>query len=376
VYDPVRAHTVLFGGRDTSIGNTFSDTWYFDGRSWTTGPSGAPARSGHGMVYDADRDEVVLFGGFDVNNFPVNDAWKLKAQWTVAPDPGTKPSPRAGMAMVYDPFIQRSVMFGGLTSGGVVGDTWQFNGLIWEQPAPPTAPPARSNTGIAFDQKRRRSIVFGGDGAAGRLGDSWEYDNALPGEPPNPTWYPRTLATSPPPSASLAMAYDPIRDRVVAQLGLSGTWQLGGTAWTALGLTPAPLPRIAPSLAYATVLGRIVMFGGSTSGGTDLADTWTLGYKPIVAGEACASGVDYDHDGKIGCDDDDCWGVCTPQCPPGTTCPPNNHRCGDTICSPFEDCRSCPGDCLTLGTTACPTVCGDFLCDPSEDASSCPGDCP
>ena len=62
-----------------------------------------------------------------------------------------------------------------------------------------------------------------------------------------------------------------------------------------------------------------------------------------------------DADGVLGCSDDDCAGRC--------------GSCGDLVCDPIEDARSC-GDC-SVGNP----VCGDTFCDPPEIAT-CPGDCP
>ena len=43
----------------------FADTWEFDGASWTpvTTASSPPARSNHGMAFDAGSNQTVLFGG-------------------------------------------------------------------------------------------------------------------------------------------------------------------------------------------------------------------------------------------------------------------------------------------------------------------------
>ena len=100
--------------------------------------------------------------------------------------------------------------------------------------------------------------------------------------------------------------------------------------------------------------------------------------KPIVElenvqvsyGDTCVLGSDVDADGLVGCADPDCWGYCTPLCPPDTSCDPSAARCGDGTCGPVEDCRVCPGDC-----GACTSICGDFLCEVAETAMSCPGDC-
>jgi hypothetical protein len=130
-------------------------------------------------------------------------------------------------------------------------------------------------------------------------------------------------------------------------------------------------------MAYVSATQSVVVFGGFTASFAPSADTWSLGYQAVVQGESCGAGFDADGDGAIGCADQECWTVCTPQCAPGApmaSCPAGAPACGDSMCDAFETCRSCPGDCA-LGGAACPLVCGDSFCDPGETAVSCPGDC-
>jgi hypothetical protein len=157
---------------------------------------------------------------------------------------------------------------------------------------------------------------------------------------------------------------------------LADTWEFDGATWTELQVA-APYPgRTGHAMIYDAARGRFVAFGGYSSGSMPLEDTWTLRYVPMSAAEACTSNVDYDNDGFVGCDDDECWGVCTPGClplPMSTTCAAS-PACGDGTCTGTETCRSCPADCA-VGTTECPILCGDYLCDSSESVTSCPGDC-
>lgn len=47
--------------------------------------------------------------------------------------------------------------------------------------------------------------------------------------------------------------------------------------------------------------------------------------------------------------------------------PLQDSTCGDSRCSPPEDCNTCPQD--------CGSCCGDRHCAPPEDCRSCPADC-
>ena len=92
--DSVRNNVVLFGGYGGLALGYYSDTWGWDGESWTqlstTGPA---ARSSFSMAFDAGRGKVVLFGG----NSP----------------------------------------------GGTLGDTWEWDGAAWTQANPLASPPGR-----------------------------------------------------------------------------------------------------------------------------------------------------------------------------------------------------------------------------------------
>jgi hypothetical protein len=114
----------------------------------------------------------------------------------------------------------------------------------------------------------------------------------------------------------------------------------------------------------------VVVMGGH---GADVAlkadDQWLLRWESYAPDEACIdAAADLDGDERTGCDDLDCWAVCTPSCPPFTSCDAAAPRCGDGTCSAVETCRMCPGDC-----GACTAVCGDGWCDAGE---VCAGDCP
>lgn len=76
-YDSSRHVMVLFGGdSSTSSGNAFlNDTWEYDGQDWKQiQTSVSPPARGHGslLAYDSCRNVTILFGGNEVNTFPVS----------------------------------------------------------------------------------------------------------------------------------------------------------------------------------------------------------------------------------------------------------------------------------------------------------------
>jgi hypothetical protein len=217
-------------------------------------------------------------------------------------------------------------------------------------------------------------VLFGGIDQSTNLDDTWEYDGS--------TWVLRSIAISPLARHGAAMAYDPEDGKVVMFGGqgdydLGDVWQYDGTIWTERTTLGSPSARSGGAMTFDASRGRFVFFGGTGADYPLDNMTWTLGYTPFRPREACYSGADFDGDGRVGCTDEDCWAICTPQCPFGTpiaSCP-QAPACGDGACDPLEDCRSCPADCAA-GTASCPIICGDLHCDtPTETAATCPGDC-
>ncbi len=116
--------------------------------SWTkVNPAVSPsARWGHSMVYDDIYQRVVLFGGFDAQNRPLNDLWEYDTEnqtWTeiTAFQDGQRPSPRGGAMMAFygAEFYKRGaggdykstkrnrfVLFGGTDGKNYYNDTWVF----------------------------------------------------------------------------------------------------------------------------------------------------------------------------------------------------------------------------------------------------------
>lgn len=181
--------------------------------------------------------------------------------------------------MAYDSNRQRIVLFGGaliFNNGNNVAylaDTWEWDGATWQQPFVSTgsSPPPRAGHAMAYDPVRNRVVLFGGaDTAHGAFSDTWEWDGT--------TWIQRTPSNSPPGGAGGQMAYDPGRQRIVHFGGgmSSDIWEWTGSNWT--NSTPdagaTPEGRGSPALAFDQTRGRLVIFGGSGTTTYYLNDTW------------------------------------------------------------------------------------------------------
>lgn len=199
-------------------------------------------------------------------------AW-LPAQYTqwVAQTATTQPPYRLDHAMVYDAARQEVVLFGGRPATGAPhGDTWVWNGSTWSLRVPPASPPARSRHALAYDSVRQRVVLFGGLTNAGLAFDTHEWDGA--------TWLPRAPAASPAPRVNPGMAYDPVRQRTVLFGGaatsagtslLDDTWEWNGTAWTTFAVATRPLARQEAAMAFDPASSRIVLAAGR---GVNLGD--------------------------------------------------------------------------------------------------------
>ena len=105
-----------------------------------------------------------------------------------------------------------------------------------------------------------------------------------------------------------------------------------------VSMVPAPIGPVL-AMAYSPINRGVVRFAPGTA--TTDAFTFINGSFPA---DVC-DGADSDDDDLVGCDDPDCWGRCTPTCPPFTSCV-DGPGCGDGACDVvLEDAALCPVDC-------------------------------
>jgi hypothetical protein len=319
----------MFGG-DSSAG-LLNQTWEYDGWQWTQMPLLPTRPSARGravMTYDAGHRRVILFGGTTTSAVYDNETWAYTGTaWTLLASGGSAPPGRIGGMLTYDAVRDVVVLFGGNGASGDLDDTWELADATWTQVTPVQKPPARAFGGLVYDAANMRSVLFGGIRTpGGAAADVWTYDGA--------TWAPLATTNAPSPRSHMSVAYDAGRGTVVVFGGRNDpvlyddTWELRGTTWSPLGDVTSPSARSDAALAYDARRSQLVLFGGTDFGNLD--ETWELGYQALDTLEACDAAVDYDGDAKLGCDDDDCAGVCV--------------RCGDGVCDPVEA-AACTADC-------------------------------
>ncbi|MDQ3369346.1 MAG: hypothetical protein M3680_28300, partial [Myxococcota bacterium] len=264
VFDARRNQFVLFGGVRAGSNAFIDETWVLDGLTWTqkvvTGARPAP-RAGHVLVYDVARERTVLFGGLGPAAF--TDTWLWDGEgWQLA-TPTTSPTPRDQAAATYDPIRERVVMFGGFINGTAAADTWEWDGTTWIARAV-GGPAARGSSAMAWDLARGRVVMFGGATAQSFINDQWEWDGA--------SWAPVPAVTTLRARANHVM---------VSAFAGGGVLALGGTA---------PSANVFDELAW-------------------------LRWDGVAPEETC-DGEDRDGDGARACADADCQPLCAPLCVP------------------------------------------------------------
>ena len=237
-----------------------------------------PALSDTTMVYDAATKQVILFGGYGYGvqspaatgtstgstssangagpkSITLDQTWTWNGStWTQA-HPAKSPPALADVSLAYDASSRQVVLFGGRNAQNkVMAQTWTWNGSTWTQAHPVKSPPALADVSLAYDASSRQVVLFGGYGQSVSL--SGNLASLITGPPSRQTW----------------------------------TWN--GSTWTQAHPAKSPPARMDASMAYDASSRQVVLFGGSTYGGTFLNDTWTWNGSTWTQGSsASASGT-------------------------------------------------------------------------------------
>lgn len=236
------------------------------------------ARSGARMVFNEQTGSIILFAGLTPldssrASYGLDDTWEWSGRRWVRLLTETEPGGRGEHIMVYDSNRDQIVMFGGaarVDSDGadLRNDTWIFRDENWLQLDTPEAPEARRLAGAAFDPVRDRVVLFGGFSNTGPFRDTWEFDGT--------TW--RQISASGPEITSPTLVYDPPHNEVL-MLGvdLTGTavmHRLVDGAWERLNPTAIPPCVVQGALVYHPLSGRVIQYGGLCATGFPASTTF------------------------------------------------------------------------------------------------------
>jgi hypothetical protein len=147
-YDPRRGQIVLLGveGMAEQEGVRRTAMWTWDGTRWSSVSSrfGEPALSPMPPLTATPAGLLLMDGGIVQGNTPVTWLWQSD-RWTQGKAAPPVPQ-RVSHALAYDYRRKRVVMFGGHSgfgpgrTGEMFGDTWEWTGEAWERVHPPLHP--------------------------------------------------------------------------------------------------------------------------------------------------------------------------------------------------------------------------------------------
>jgi hypothetical protein len=221
---------VLFGGRS---GQTLrSDTWEWDGTTWTEKTVTGPDARLHAVgAFDAERGVVRVYGGVGADDVPRTDTWEWNGTaWSRVSTTG--PADRGSNRMAYDAGRQRTMLstFRRLEPNAdrtYPTELWEWNGSSWTL-VPGTAPSISPIQPVVGLGSLGGLMMYDG-GVLQGAASTWVWQNS--------TWS-RAATTGPSLRNGHALAYDSARNRVVLFGGFrpgqdfADTWEWDGTRWT------------------------------------------------------------------------------------------------------------------------------------------------
>ncbi len=268
------------------MGSTYGpNTWEWDGSVWRLGSGATPSMgSAHEAVFDSVRGVTVVFVGL---TSPATWEWD-GLTWLLRSQAG--PGPRYSFEMAFDSQRGVTVLHGGRDPSNnqlFLNDTWEWNGSSWVLRS--TSGPTRAEHVMGFDSLRGVTVLHGGrEVSSSGKRDTWEWDGA--------SWVQVAIDQAPYPYAAAEMVFDSVRNLMVMfyEYGPSGwleEWTWDGTVWRTSEM-PGPIPRSKASLAFDSLRGVTVLFGGDGWG--DLwewdGSNWVLQW----GGESRTSAIAYD----------------------------------------------------------------------------------
>ncbi len=275
-FNPENQTTLLYGGSGDSSWPISTETFEWDGNSWTSYElfvtPGLVWK--HRLAYMDVLDGIVLYGGSpDHYAHFYLQMWLYRDHTWTQLHPATTPGCRQSFGMVYDTWRDRLVLFGGITeydewlSSTVTDETWEFDGTNWMQMNPSHHPPALEDPSMTFDSCRGVTVLFSGLGELNWHDGTWEY-NGLDWTRIEPA------TTSPSVRYACGFCFDESRCRTIIHGGAKNlmpgfkeTWEWDGYDW--YEIEPSAVPEsfyfVGSSMVYDTNRKCSVLYGGRSS---------------------------------------------------------------------------------------------------------------
>jgi hypothetical protein len=286
-YDSWRGRVVLYGGY--GLEGDMGDTWEFDGVTWhEITPSdpeedGNPGKTSVGwfasMAFDEKRGKAVLYDGLTRETWEWDGlSWSLRL--TSDPEADGDPDMAGVSRMTYDAKRQLIVMAMDNVQDRL--ELWEYDGASWRLAEELTdgegAPEGRTGMALAYDPALEKVLFFGGKRGPWNdkifFADTWVWDGELwteltPDGPPEP---------QPEEVDGAVMAYDWAQGRMLLFGGgrtlvgpayTSGVlWAWKGNSWTLLAENPSDADgALPPASTWAGFVSdkrrtMVVLFGG------------------------------------------------------------------------------------------------------------------
>lgn len=267
-WSPKNRAVLLHGGLDSRI--AYDDTWLFDGVWHRLEPRTTTGVKTDHMGAEDRHGNIVVFGGTTQHGGrSSDDTWLWDGRDWTRLELDVRPSARVFAGIAYDPLRGVVVLAG--------EDTWEWDGDRWTMVSGAENTPGRENFTLWFDPALGKVVLYGGGDRTGSnettntLQDSWAWDGVR--------WEGVRLGRGPGRREAYTAAYDLRRGELVLFSGLAepdqrldGTWILRNYEWTELDVYEPPA-TVFGAAAFDRAGGRVVLFGGATSGGR-LQGTW------------------------------------------------------------------------------------------------------
>ena len=267
------------GGSCSGVGST-EDNEEWDGNQWNPKFTATSVGRvfGQAMVYDAARQQTVLFGGTPVlSSAPRFQTWVYNGDWDNVEVPNLAPSARSLFTFRSDPDTNAIYLYGGVDGTTNYAEIWKYQYGKWARLSTDTPPPQLcSSPTSAYDTNRKKLVVLCADSTI-----FYEFDASIP------DWKAITNLSKAPQGRNFSsMAYDESLKKSVLFGGyttdyINQTWTWDGTSWTEVEHDRPP-QRILPAMWYDPHLKKTVIFGGlgrADSNATSLtrfSDMWSF----------------------------------------------------------------------------------------------------
>jgi hypothetical protein len=276
-YDEARGTSVVFGGYGSNSGQSLTDTWTWDGQTWSQlHPAHTPDACSGAMAYDHARQVTILFQV--CNGTGATWSWN-GSDWTRIL-PTHSPTTVSPNGMAYDAATQSILLFGGSNQSSILNvpygnETWVWSGSDWLHVLPSISPPGRQAHAMVYDEIHQQVVLFGGISSSPNTypNDTWVWNGV--------SWTQESPTVSPQPMYGHTMSYDVQRGDVVLvgsgnlTYPASSFWTWSGSNWS-LGIASNPFVPFGQAMTYDRSHSETVLLVTTGQQPNFVSQTWIM----------------------------------------------------------------------------------------------------